>query len=135
MNNELYHHGIKGQRKGRRRWQNEDGTYTEAGKERYFNGKNFKKKVGGFVGGSLGFTAGLAVSNKILNPISENIAELTMADLMKMATPAEKQQVLDGMIAIGSLPIAFATSAAGTKLGKKAVEMYLNRYKGGEPNE
>lgn len=135
MNNELYHHGIKGQKWCRRRWQNEDGTYTKAGLERYFNDNKFKKKVGGFVGGSLGFTAGLAVSNKIISPISEKIAELTMADLMKIATPAEKQKVLDGMIAIGSLPIAFATSAVVTKLGKKATEMYLNKNKGGESNE
>lgn len=34
--NELYHHGIKGQRWGRRRWQNDDGTFNEAGKKRYF---------------------------------------------------------------------------------------------------
>lgn len=32
---ELYHHGIKGQKWGYRRYQNEDGTFTEAGKERY----------------------------------------------------------------------------------------------------
>lgn len=32
---ELYHHGIKGQRWGIRRFQNEDGTLTEAGKKRY----------------------------------------------------------------------------------------------------
>ena len=32
---ELYHHGIEGQRWGRRRYQNEDGSLTEAGKERY----------------------------------------------------------------------------------------------------
>lgn len=32
---ELYHHGIKGQRWGIRRFQNEDGTYTEEGKKRY----------------------------------------------------------------------------------------------------
>jgi len=31
----LYHHGIKGQKWGYRRFQNEDGTFTEAGKERY----------------------------------------------------------------------------------------------------
>lgn len=34
--NELYHHGIQGQKWGHRRWQNEDGTYNEAGKKRYF---------------------------------------------------------------------------------------------------
>lgn len=31
---ELYHHGIKGQRWGIRRFQNKDGTLTEAGKKR-----------------------------------------------------------------------------------------------------
>ena len=32
--NSIYHHGIKGQKWGVRRFQNEDGTYTNAGKER-----------------------------------------------------------------------------------------------------
>lgn len=32
---ELYHHGIKGQRWGVRRFQNKDGSYTAAGKKRY----------------------------------------------------------------------------------------------------
>lgn len=31
---ELYHHGIKGQKWGIRRFQNEDGSYTDAGKKR-----------------------------------------------------------------------------------------------------
>lgn len=31
---ELYHHGILGQKWGVRRYQNKDGTYTEAGKKR-----------------------------------------------------------------------------------------------------
>lgn len=34
---ELYHHGIKGQKWGVRRWQNADGTFNEAGKKRYFS--------------------------------------------------------------------------------------------------
>lgn len=33
--NELYHHGIKGQKWGVRRYQNEDGTLTPEGKKRY----------------------------------------------------------------------------------------------------
>ena len=37
MMNELYHYGVKGQRWGVRRYQNQDGTYTEAGKKRYRN--------------------------------------------------------------------------------------------------
>ena len=35
MSNELYHHGILGQKWGVRRYQNEDGTLTEAGKKHY----------------------------------------------------------------------------------------------------
>lgn len=32
----IYHHGIKGQKWGERRYQYEDGTLTEAGKQRYY---------------------------------------------------------------------------------------------------
>lgn len=35
INDSLVHHGIKGQKWGIRRYQNEDGTYTEEGRERY----------------------------------------------------------------------------------------------------
>ena len=35
VNGKLYHHGIKGQKKGERRWQNPDGSLTPAGVERY----------------------------------------------------------------------------------------------------
>jgi hypothetical protein len=31
----LAHYGVKGQKWGQRQWQNEDGTYTEAGKQHY----------------------------------------------------------------------------------------------------
>lgn len=41
---ELYHHGIIGQKWGVRRFQNADGTWTAAGKERYGSGK--AKEVG-----------------------------------------------------------------------------------------
>lgn len=35
MYNELYHHGVKGMRWGVRRYQNKDGSLTNAGKKRY----------------------------------------------------------------------------------------------------
>jgi len=35
MSNEIYHHGIKEMKWGVRRYQNKDGTLTEAGKRRY----------------------------------------------------------------------------------------------------
>jgi hypothetical protein len=37
MTNELYHHGILGQKWGVRRYQNEDGSLTDAGRKRYYN--------------------------------------------------------------------------------------------------
>lgn len=40
---ELYHHGIKGQKWGIRRFQNKDGTLTEAGLARYRSGSEQKK--------------------------------------------------------------------------------------------
>ena len=43
---ELYHHGIKGQKWGVRRYQNEDGSYTDAGKKRYGRSSENGKKEG-----------------------------------------------------------------------------------------
>lgn len=39
FDDELYHHGIPGQRWGHRRFQNEDGSWTAAGRERYGEGE------------------------------------------------------------------------------------------------
>ena len=39
ISDELYHHGIKGQKWGVRRYQNKDGTRTAAGKRRYYVGE------------------------------------------------------------------------------------------------
>lgn len=43
-NNELYHFGIKGQKWGLRRYQNFDGSYTQAGLERYGRSKGIYEK-------------------------------------------------------------------------------------------
>lgn len=40
----LSHYGILGQKWGQRRWQNADGTFNEAGKERYFGPSGTTKK-------------------------------------------------------------------------------------------
>lgn len=41
--NELYHHGIKGQKWGVRRYQNEDGSLTNAGKKRRYSDNEIKE--------------------------------------------------------------------------------------------
>lgn len=46
MNNELYHHGIKGMRWGVRRFQNKDGSLTPAGEKRALKAsKKLNKKL------------------------------------------------------------------------------------------
>lgn len=42
---ELYHHGIKGQKWGVRRYQNLDGTYTNEGKRRLQAGRNVRRNI------------------------------------------------------------------------------------------
>ena len=43
-NDELYHHGVKGQRWGVRRYQNKDGSLTSEGKKKYGSVENFNKR-------------------------------------------------------------------------------------------
>ena len=43
--NELYHHGVKGQKWGVRRYQNPDGTLTPEGKRKYGTVDNFKRSM------------------------------------------------------------------------------------------
>lgn len=52
QNNELYHHGTKGQKWGVRRYQNADGSLTPAGQKRYARDQreNAGKKKGNKVG-------------------------------------------------------------------------------------
>ena len=41
---EIYHHGIKGQKWGVRRFQNKDGSLTSAGRKRYNDSSTEKQK-------------------------------------------------------------------------------------------
>lgn len=61
--NEIYHHGILGQRWGVRRYQNEDGTLTDTGKRRLQNSVRFDNS---------GRVISLNNNDKEYNKLSEN---------------------------------------------------------------
>ena len=47
LDDELYHHGVQGQKWGTRRYQNEDGSLTEEGKIHYYGDHNGRANVDG----------------------------------------------------------------------------------------
>lgn len=91
---ELYHHGIKGQKWGVRRFQNEDGTLTSAGKKHVAEGKsvNFNSKGGtdlSQLGGSSGGGGGGGA------PLDEEDQKKLDEDMERMKELLE-QRIADG---------------------------------------
>lgn len=68
----LMHHGIRGQRWGIRRYQNPDGTLTEAGKKRYAStvdvAKNYGQQHADLEKMTRALTSGVPKGSKILVP-------------------------------------------------------------------
>lgn len=72
MYNELYHYGIKGMKWGVRRYENDDGTLTEAGKKRYARREKIKeraKKIGKVVGLTAAAATALYGSKKLYDKV------------------------------------------------------------------
>ena len=67
MQNELYHHGIKGMRWGVRRYQNKDGSLTPQGKKKYGNVKMANISTATIAAGGTLVNACLYAKNKSEN--------------------------------------------------------------------
>ena len=94
---ELYHHGIKGQKWGVRRYQNSDGSLTNAGKKRYGMPGAIAKKVA--AGVAIAGTAALA-TYALANPRTRQ----ALLDKMKEISPKVKDFVTEnGKKAVKSL--------------------------------
>lgn len=89
MDYELYHHGIKGMKWGVRRFRNEDGSLTDAGKKRYAYVNDVSKQGGKIVSGSQDVVRGMQKINDTANPQSRNRynkrPNLTQEEMDKMS--------------------------------------------------
>ncbi len=118
MNNDcLSHHGIKGMKWGVRRFQNEDGSYTEAGKKRYSDDQNADARknvedagnVGFLVGAIAGGVAGVAMHMYVTSVLSD----LELDDPIVDAYVQAGASVVDlGLMTLGGVAAQNAAQAA-----------------------
>ncbi len=96
---ELFHHGIKGQKWGVRRYQNEDGSYTEAGK------RERARRIGATVAGGLagGLIGGaIAAKHRLIGKKFVDTKKATASQLQSKAI-AKTALVAVGAAIVGSL--------------------------------
>lgn len=118
--NELYHHGIKGQKWGVRRYQNYDGSYTRAGMKRYndslenYNHQVERLKEAKKSGNKADITNAKVATKLAKNKLNKDYNHLKLdkrgdkgkALYSQGYTITGKNQVLDMMTKVGGLSVA-----------------------------
>lgn len=104
VNNELYHHGVKGMKWGVRRYQNKDGTLTSAGKKRYdrdIRENNAKKKENRIIidgpDASRWAREDLGRAKKTIDTSSSLVKEFKTIERESRQTPVKKKMDLSKM--------------------------------------
>lgn len=114
---DLMHHGIKGQKWGQRRFQNEDGTWTAAGKERYGDD--------GSTGGNRGSFGGRA--NSAAN--TKNTPEAkARAEKLKKAAKIGAAIAGTALVAYGAYKLNKVLNDNTSKHYKELADHYYDRW-------
>lgn len=111
--NELYHHGILGQKWGVRRYQNKDGSYTSAGKERRKEEwPSSKKNTAAKIGKGIAIAATVGLSAYLLSKNSDAAKEIikrvgksTVNSLSESSKRVGKTMLDAALMSVGTVAI------------------------------
>ena len=127
ISNELYHHGVKGQRWGVRRYQNKDGTLTPAGRKRADKLRNQYLKLTG----KKQLRGDKSKQSSQTSEKSKSISEMSDAELQQVINRKRlEQQYLQlspKKVSVGKKFVDKVLLPAATEAGKKALSSYMEK--------
>ena len=127
ISNELYHHGVKGQRWGIRRYQNKDGTLTPAGRKRADKLRNQYLKLTG----KKQLRGDKSKQTSQTSEKSKSISEMSDAELQQVINRKRlEQQYLQlspKKVSAGKKFVDKVLLPAAQEAGKKALSSYMEK--------
>ena len=127
ISNELYHHGVKGQRWGIRRYQNKDGTLTPAGRKRADKLRNQYLKLTG----KKQLRGDKSKQTSQTSEKSKSISEMSDAELQQVINRKRlEQQYLQlspKKVSAGKKFVDKVLLPAAQEAGKKALSYYIEK--------
>lgn len=120
---ELYHHGIKGQRWGVRRYQKKDGSLTPAGKKRYYDTPELNKQKTEMESAK----ANLRSSKRVYNAAYNNL-NIDYTDANKNALKKAEKNVVVDRAAYRRSKLKYETNKEVARIQDKGIE-FKNKSK------